>query len=148
MAAEIGILRDIRADRRARHDGHRPSPLPRQSKARRLHHRLPHPHRVLRPHRDCRRLPGRVVVALGANAGSYFYRVQASVERGRRAGGFIKSIVFAVLVSMICCFQGYFCHLRTGSSGAKNVGLATRAAVVLSCTMILIADYVVTSLLM
>jgi len=88
------------------------------------------------------------VVLMGANAGPYFYRVYSSATTADIRGGFIKAIVFAVLVSMICCFEGYYCHMRTASSGAKNVGLATRAAVVLSCTTILVADYVVTSLLM
>ena len=87
------------------------------------------------------------VLLLGANGGAYFYRVQASVTFEDVRGGFIKAIVFAVIVSMICCFEGYFCHMRTESSGAKNVGLATRAAVVLSCTMVLVSDYVVTSFL-
>jgi ABC-type transporter Mla maintaining outer membrane lipid asymmetry permease subunit MlaE len=87
------------------------------------------------------------VLLLGANAGAYFYRVQSSATFEDVRGGFIKAIVFAVTVSMICCFEGYFCHMRTESSGAKNVGLATRAAAVLSCTMILVSDYVVTSFL-
>lgn len=88
------------------------------------------------------------VVLMGADAGTYFHRAHASVTLEVVRGGFIKAVVFAILVSTICCFQGYFCHMRSESSGAKNVGLATRAAVVLSCTMILVSDYVVTSFLM
>jgi phospholipid/cholesterol/gamma-HCH transport system permease protein len=38
--------------------------------------------------------------------------------------------------------------MRRDSFGAKSVGLATTSAVVLSCVMILAADYVVTSLMM
>jgi len=63
-------------------------------------------------------------------------------------GGFIKSLVFAVIVSTICCFQGYFTHMRKDSFGAKSVSLSTTSAVVLSCVTILVADYVVTSFLM
>ena len=37
--------------------------------------------------------------------------------------------------------------MRTDSHGAKAVGLSTTSAVVLSCVLILVADYVVTSLL-
>jgi phospholipid/cholesterol/gamma-HCH transport system permease protein len=88
------------------------------------------------------------VLLLGTNGGTYFYRVQSSVDIVDIRGGFIKALVFAVIVSTICCFQGYFCHLRTQGFGAKAVGLATISAVVLSCVMILIADYVVTSFLM
>ena len=88
------------------------------------------------------------VLLLGMNAGAYFYRVQSSVEMVDIKGGFIKSLVFAVIVSTICCFQGYFTHMRKDSYGAKSVSLSTTSAVVLSCVTILVADYVVTSFLM
>jgi len=87
------------------------------------------------------------VLLLGANAGTYLHRVQASMEMKDVTEGFIKAIVFAVIVSTVCCYQGYFAHMRTDSHGAKAVGLATTSAVVLSCVLILVADYVVTSLL-
>jgi phospholipid/cholesterol/gamma-HCH transport system permease protein len=88
------------------------------------------------------------VVLLGVNSGTYFYGVRSSVEMADITGGFIKSVVFAVIVSTICSFQGYFTHMRKDSYGAKAVGLSTTSAVVLSCVLILVADYVVTSLLM
>ncbi|RJQ57157.1 MAG: ABC transporter permease, partial [Desulfobacteraceae bacterium] len=88
------------------------------------------------------------VVLLNLDPGTYFYRVQSSIEMQDVTGGFVKSIVFAVLVSIICCFQGYFTHMRKDSFGAKAVGLSTTTAVVLSCVMILISDYVVTSFLL
>jgi phospholipid/cholesterol/gamma-HCH transport system permease protein len=87
------------------------------------------------------------VVILGVNSGTYFYRVQTSVELKDVTDGFIKAVVFGVIVATICCYQGYFTHLRTDSHGAKAVGLSTTSAVVLSCVLILVADYVVTSLL-
>lgn len=87
------------------------------------------------------------VLLLGANAGTYLHRVQASMEMKDVTEGFIKAIVFAVIVSTVCCYQGYFAHMRTDSHGAKAVGLATTSAVVVSCVLILVADYVVTSLL-
>lgn len=88
------------------------------------------------------------VLLLGANEGAYLYRIQSSVTIHDVTGGFVKAVVFGVIVAVICCFQGYFCHMRKESSGAKSVGLATRSAVVVSCTTILISDYAVTSLLM
>jgi phospholipid/cholesterol/gamma-HCH transport system permease protein len=87
------------------------------------------------------------VLLLGANASTYVYRVQASMELKDVTDGFIKAIVFGVIVSVICCYQGYFAHMRTDSHGAKAVGLSTTSAVVLSCVLILAADYVLTSLL-
>jgi phospholipid/cholesterol/gamma-HCH transport system permease protein len=88
------------------------------------------------------------VLLLGANSGAYLYHIQSSVNTHDVAGGFVKALVFGAIVATICCFNGYFCHMRKESSGAKSVGLATRSAVVVSCTMILVSDYVVTSLFM
>ncbi len=88
------------------------------------------------------------VMLMGLNAGTYFYHVRTGVELEDITGGFVKAVVFAVLVSMICCFQGFYTHLRRDSYGAKAVGLSTTSAVVLSCVLILVADYVVTSLLL
>ena len=87
------------------------------------------------------------VILLGANAGTYVYRVQTSMDMKDVTDGFIKSIVFALIVSTVCCYQGYFAHMRTDSHGAKAVGLSTTSAVVISCVLILVSDYVVTSLL-
>ena len=87
------------------------------------------------------------VLLLGANAGTYVYRVQTSMDMKDVTDGFIKSIVFAVIVSTVCCYQGYFAHMRTDSHGAQAVGLSTTSAVVISCVLILVSDYIVTSLL-
>ena len=88
------------------------------------------------------------VLLLGLDKEVYFYRVQSSVEMEDITGGFVKAVVFAVIVSTICCFQGYFTHMRKEGHGAKGVGLSTTSAVVLSCVLILIGDYVVTSFLL
>ncbi len=89
-----------------------------------------------------------VVIILGITSNTYFYRVQSSLELKDITDSFIKSIVFAVIVSTVCCYQGYFAHMRSDSHGAKAVGLSTTSAVVLSCVLILVSDYVVTSLLL
>lgn len=85
---------------------------------------------------------------VGGDPGTYLYRVHTSVEFSDVYGGFIKSLVFAVIVSTICCYQGYFTHMRKDSHGSKSVGLSTTSAVVQSCVFILVADYIVTSLLL
>jgi phospholipid/cholesterol/gamma-HCH transport system permease protein len=87
------------------------------------------------------------VLILGANAGTYIYRVQASMDMKDVTDGLIKAVVFAIIVSTVCCYQGYFAHMRTDGHGAKAVGLSTTSAVVISCVLILVSDYVVTSLL-
>jgi phospholipid/cholesterol/gamma-HCH transport system permease protein len=87
------------------------------------------------------------VVLLGVNAGVYLHSIQSYVELRDVTNGFIKVTVFAVIVSTVCCYQGYFAHMRKDSHGAQAVGLATTSAVVLSCVLILVSDYIVTSLL-
>ncbi len=87
-------------------------------------------------------------VLLGIDPGTFFYRVEANVLMKDVSGGFIKSIVFAAIVSTICCFQGYYTHTRAEGFGAKGVSLATTSAVVLSSVLVLIIDYVLTSFLL
>ncbi len=54
----------------------------------------------------------------------------------------IKSATFGLVITWIGCFCGYRAH-----GGAHAVGLATRSTVVASCLVILLSDYVLTSLL-
>ncbi len=56
--------------------------------------------------------------------------------------GEIKAAVFGFLISTISCRQGFF-----ASGGARGVGQATTRAVVQSAVAILIANYVITSLM-
>ncbi len=88
------------------------------------------------------------VMLLGVNAGAYLYQSQASVTIDDIMGSFIKTLVFAVGVSTICCYQGYFTHMRTDTFGAKSVSLSTTSAVVLSCVLVLVGNYVMTSFLL
>jgi len=86
-------------------------------------------------------------VLLGINPAIYFSRVESSVAMSDVTGGFVKSLVFAVVVVTVCCYQGYFTHMRS-EYGAKGVSQATTSAVVLSCVMILVSDYALTTFLM
>lgn len=88
------------------------------------------------------------VALLGLNAGVYSHSITSNVDMKDLTDGFIKAIVFAVIVATVCCYQGYYVHMRKDSHGAKAVGLATTSAVVVSCVLILVSDYVVTSLLL
>ena len=85
---------------------------------------------------------------LGINSGIYFSRVESSVVMADVTGGFLKSIIFALVVTTICCFQGYYVHTRAEGFGAKGVSLATTSAVVISSVLILLSDYVLTSFLL
>ncbi|HEY5998331.1 MAG TPA: ABC transporter permease, partial [bacterium] len=85
---------------------------------------------------------------LGLSSGTYFWRVEESVEMKDVTGGFIKAVVFALLVSTVCCYQGYYTHTRADGFGAKGVSRSTTTAVVVCCVLVLVADYVLTSLLL
>ena len=88
------------------------------------------------------------VCMLGINEGVYFYKIGHAVTMADVSGGFIKALVFGLLVSTVCCHQGYCAHLRRDSVGPEAVGNATTSAVVISCVLILAADYVLTSFLL
>lgn len=87
------------------------------------------------------------VLLLGINSGIYFARVQSSVALSDVTGGFIKSVVFAVVVVTVCCFKGYTTH-EGAAFGAKGVSISTTSAVVIASVLVLISDYVLTSLLL
>jgi phospholipid/cholesterol/gamma-HCH transport system permease protein len=56
--------------------------------------------------------------------------------------GLIKAAVMGFLVSLICCYYGY-----TARGGAKGVGTAATNAVVASSVSILIADYIMSDIM-
>ncbi|MFH1152561.1 MAG: ABC transporter permease [Pseudomonadota bacterium] len=86
---------------------------------------------------------------MGINSGIYFYRVRDSVLMEDLTGGYVKSLVFAIVVTTVCCSQGFFTHLQIrGGFGAKGVSYSTTTAVVNSCVLILVCDYIITYLLL
>ena len=86
------------------------------------------------------------VALLDMNQGAYFYRISSSVTMTDVGCGFLKAVVFGLLVTTVCCHQGYFADRRRDSVGPEAVGNATTSAVVIACVLILAADYVLTSL--
>lgn len=88
------------------------------------------------------------VLLLGINSGIYFSRMESLVQMTDIMGGFYKAITFGLMVVTICCYQGFFVHKRKEGFGAKGVSFATTSAVVLSCVLVLITDYVLTSFLL
>ena len=74
--------------------------------------------------------------------------VESGISMDDLIGCGIKALVFSVIVVTICCYQGYYTHTRREGHGAKGVGFATTSAVVISCVIVLISDYVLTSFLL
>ncbi len=85
---------------------------------------------------------------LGANSGTFFYRIESAVKMQDIHAGFIKSLAFAVIVIVVCCYHGYTTHRRRHGFGARGVSHATTSAVVMSSVLVLIVDYVITSILL
>lgn len=83
------------------------------------------------------------VKLLGVNAGDFFGQMEASVELRDVTNGLIKSVAFGLVIAWVCTFKGYY----TGR-GAEGVSQATTSAVVLSSVLILVGDYVLTSVLL
>ncbi len=80
---------------------------------------------------------------LGINKYVYMDTVFSSININDITGGFYKTFIFAVIVTTICCYQGFYTHLFKGF-GARGVSLSTTNAVVLSCISIFISDYIIT----
>jgi len=59
----------------------------------------------------------------------------------------LKAGVFGLLTTALCAYQGFYAH-RSGEVGARAVGVATVRGIVLSSIAILMADYLITALLL
>jgi phospholipid/cholesterol/gamma-HCH transport system permease protein len=88
------------------------------------------------------------VILLGINSGTFIAQLEHFVVMKNITDGFIKSVVFSLIVSSICCYQGFTTHEKPEGFGARGVGLSTTRAVVLSSVTILLVDYILTSVLL
>lgn len=88
------------------------------------------------------------VLMLNINEGVYFSRIMSSVSWTDVTGCLVKSLCFSLIVVTVSCYKGYFAHMRRDGMGAEAVGNATTSAVVLSCVLVLVADYALTSFLL
>lgn len=72
----------------------------------------------------------------------YFTGLKLFLHTSDVFSGLIKAVFFGVIIAMMGCYHG----MRT-QGGAEGVGIATTKAVVSSCLLILITDYILASLL-
>ena len=82
------------------------------------------------------------VRVLGMDGAAYFGEMSNYVVLHDIVDGTYKSISFGVLIAWICCYKGFNCRF-----GAEGVSAATTEAVVASSVLILILDYLITSLI-
>ncbi len=76
---------------------------------------------------------------LGVSSEIYWRRLEAAVDFSDVFAGLVKSLVFGAITVTVCCQQG----LST-RGGAEGVGRSTTRAVVITLSMILISDYLLT----
>ena len=72
-------------------------------------------------------------------ASSYFEPMQVHISNFDLASGAIKSFIFGIILTTVCCYRG----MKT-RGGAAGVGKATTQSVVLSYCLILISDFFLT----
>ena len=81
-------------------------------------------------------------VKLGIPTSVYTSDIFDNMEIRHFMHGFLKTFVFAGIISFISCFKGI-----TTTGGAEGVGKSTTSAVVMSMASVLIIDYFVTAIL-
>ena len=84
---------------------------------------------------------------LGLEPGIYWSAVEHAIGHRDLSECFTKAAIFGLLTIGICSYQGFNAHRSRSASGARAVSAATTRAVVLSCVVVLAADYVITSFL-
>ena len=82
------------------------------------------------------------VKILGSNPHIYMERTWNYLEFNDIYSGLLKACVFGIIIAITGCYQGFYTQ-----GGAEGVGRATTKAVVLSCLLILIFNYIITALL-
>jgi phospholipid/cholesterol/gamma-HCH transport system permease protein len=82
------------------------------------------------------------VTGLGVDPGTFIANIEKGLVPSDFYMGLVKSATFGFLICAISCFHGF-----NASGGAKGVGEATTRAVVQSAVAILVANYIITSLM-
>lgn len=82
------------------------------------------------------------VIREGVDPGVFMYETWNVLDPPDFLEGYIKAALFGAQVAVISCYRGF-----TASGGARGVGEAATAAVVLSSVSILVGTYLITELL-
>ena len=80
---------------------------------------------------------------IGISSATYFGDLQGYVEFTDLANGLFKGLVFAIVIGIISCHQGF-----QTIGGPRGIGRSVTKAVVNSIVMILLLDYLITRTLM
>ena len=89
------------------------------------------------------------VVLYGISEGAYFQGMYDAVTLADLQMGFIKPLVFGLLIVWISTGKGFFLHMeRDGAYGAEGVSRVTTDAVVAASIAVLAADFVISAVLL
>lgn len=84
---------------------------------------------------------------LGVEPGVYWSAVERAIEAKHVQECLTKAVTFGILTVGICAYQGFHADRIRGATGARAVSTATTKAVVISCIVVLAANYVISSFL-
>jgi phospholipid/cholesterol/gamma-HCH transport system permease protein len=103
---------------------------------------------VLTIYADCVGIAGGAVIShlhpkLFISYGTYIDSLRQALKFKEIVVGLTKSFVFGGIIAVISCYVGF-----NTSGGARGIGISTTRSVVLSFMLILVADYVLTRILM
>jgi len=79
---------------------------------------------------------------LSLSSGAYFGGIEDFVSMWDIINGLIKALVFGGIIAWVSCYNGYYCK-----HGAEGVGRASTKTMVHSSILILVADYIMTSIM-
>ena len=82
------------------------------------------------------------VYKLGFNAATYLEQTYQFLKIEDVSSGLIKAVVFGYVIALMGCYQGFYSR-----GGAQGVGQSTTRAVVSASVLILLFNYVLTSVL-
>ena len=82
------------------------------------------------------------VQMLGLPVGTYFGEIRRYLNHDDIIGGLYKSLSFGLLMAWICCYKGYF-----SGYGAEGASRATTQAVVTTSVVVLVWDFILTSII-
>jgi phospholipid/cholesterol/gamma-HCH transport system permease protein len=82
------------------------------------------------------------VLLLGLNGGAFFHTAYMALLYGDVVGGLVKPLISGFIIATVGCYYG----LKT-TGGTRGVGRSTTQAVVASSVLIILADFLVTQLM-
>lgn len=79
---------------------------------------------------------------LSIDPGAFMSGIHAYLDSEDITHGMIKAAFFGLMISLVACYKGFYV-----TGGARGIGMATTRSVVMSSVLVLVSDYVMTTLM-